>query len=501
MPRFVMANRRAGKFEAQEKIRSRESLTNVMNSSFMTGASVTTVNEPAQETARTVVRFEANEAEVAAKREALPSDIIIEPEILHFNDSIRPIELASLARDALDGPIAFGRTETLDLTIQGNGSPLNGADVILYLRAGRITRSAKKTTGQNGRVRFTFSETLNVTEIHVFPAGNFWSMLIRGPRNDDIIECPALPAAIRNLGWWHERMGISRYNKTRGRGIKVGVADTGLGVHGDIEHVTDIGTFVGELTQPEEGADVDPHGSHVCGIIGARPASKDRFAGIAPGVSLYSARVFPPNGKANQGDIANAIDALSEDYEADLINLSLGAPRGSEIVHDAIIIAAERGTLCVCAAANSNGPVEFPAAFPETLAISAIGLIGWGSVGSTASYRQPQEFERFGSENLYHANFSCFGPEITGGAPGVGIISTVPERYGFNEPYAAMGGTSMASPAACGALAAVLANDKNYKSLPRDELRTDRARTLFRQSCRDIGLDRQYQGLGMPQVS
>ena len=184
-----------------------------------------------------------------------------------------------------------------------------------------------------------------------------------------------------------------------------------------------------------------------------------------------------------------------------ILLLSLGSPQPSEIERDAIIDAAERGTLCVCAAANSNGPVEFPAAFPETLAISAIGLIGWGPVGSLASLRLPQDFERFGFDNLYHANFSCFGPEITGAAPGVGIISTVPERFGMSAPYAAMGGTSMASPAACAALAAILSRDRIYKSLPRNDMRTAHARKRFRESCCDIGLDPIYQGSGMPHLS
>ena len=70
MSRYVMANRRAGKLENQEKIRSRESLNNVISSSFMTGASVTAMNEPEQETARRVVMFEAEEAEINAKLDA-----------------------------------------------------------------------------------------------------------------------------------------------------------------------------------------------------------------------------------------------------------------------------------------------------------------------------------------------------------------------------------------------------------------------------------------------
>ena len=217
-------------------------------------------------------------------------------------------------------------------------------------------------------------------------------------------------------------------------------------------------------------------------------------------MDLVSARVFPAGRGANQGDIALAIDHLSRHWRADLINLSLGAPVGSELEHDAILDALERGTLCVCAAGNSNGAVEYPAAFDEVIAVSALGLEGWGPDGSLTSTRYPTQADRYGLGQLYLANFSCFGPEIDCCAPGVGILATVPERFGLRAPIGAMDGTSMASPAACATLAAILSNDTDYRSLPRDLTRAERARSLLRQGCVDVGLAAHYQGRGMPRV-
>jgi subtilisin len=99
---------------------------------------------------------------------------------------------------------------------------------------------------------------------------------------------------------------------------------------------------------------------------------------------------------------------------------------------------------------------------------------------------------------MFLANFSCFGPEIDCCAPGVGIISTVPERFGLTMPYAAMDGTSMASPAACGALAAILAKSIDYPGLPRDVSRAERARALLKANCRDVAMEARYQGRGIP---
>ena len=64
-----------------------------------------------------------------------------------------------------------------------------------------------------------------------------------------------------------------------------------------------------------------------------------------------------------------------------------------------------------------------------------------------------------------------------------------------------MDGTSMASPAACGALAAILAADPDYLAMPRDTVRAERARQILRSGCRDIGLIAAYEGRGLPAVS
>ena len=70
-----------------------------------------------------------------------------------------------------------------------------------------------------------------------------------------------------------------------------------------------------------------------------------RQAGIAPGVSLFNARVFcDETTGASQADIANALDELSRNRRVDLVNLSLGATSPSQIELDAIRDALERGT-------------------------------------------------------------------------------------------------------------------------------------------------------------
>lgn len=496
MPRYVMASRRAGKFRDEEKQAARAAI-DITVAAIAPAIDVVGDSDPVDNEARRTIVFDAEPGELDLFVAAAQPDVIVEPEILHRFDAIAPMDFVLANQSTLDGPVGNG--PGFDVAVRGDGKKLRGADVILFLRGGGLERQLVATTGASGNVSFDFDPFFTASALLVIPAGDFWPTIVRGPDDGVVVNCLALP---KNgpLDWWHDTVGVDRFLKTRGKGIRVGVADTGLGPHPALDHVSDVGAFINGSFDAGGGADSGSHGSHVTGTIGARPAAADDYVGIAPGVDLFSARVFPPNAGANQGDIANGIDALSKDHACDLINLSLGARVGSQIIRDAIIDAVERGTLCVCAAANSGGPVEFPAAFPETAAVSAIGKLGTAPEGTLSSIRLPANPAEFGIDNLYLANFSCRGPEITCAGPGVGIISTVPERFGLKAPYGVMDGTSMASPAACAALAAALAKDDEYRKLPRNEMRAAAARRVLVDVCRDIGLSTTLSGAGVPQA-
>jgi subtilisin len=184
--------------------------------------------------------------------------------------------------------------------------------------------------------------------------------------------------------------------------------------------------------------------------------------------------------------------------------MSLGGGQPTQAEQDAIRDAAERGTLCICSAGNEGGPIDFPGAYPECAAVSAIGQLGWAPAGSFSAGNQPQDADKLGSDSLFLATFSCFaanpGQALACTAPGVGIISTVPDKGDRRGLYMEMDGTSMASPAACGTLAAILSQSETYKALPRDRSRSNAARMALAQHCRSIGLDVKYEGRGLPQA-
>src|SRR5262249_3950054 len=157
--------------------------------------------------------------------------------------------------------------------------------------------------------------------------------------------------------------------------------------------------FDGKKHPGSQATDCAEHGSHTSGIIGARSNKPGDYQGMAAGIDLYHARVFRGEGKEDgpgQADLIHATHAPSRDNHGDLINMSLGGGPPSEAEEDAIRDAAERGTLCICSAGNEDGPIDYPGAYQECAAISAIGKVGWAPAGTFSASNRPKEAQKMG---------------------------------------------------------------------------------------------------------
>ena len=502
MPRYVLVNRRAGKFTDDAKRSSRGAVASALT--MLRSTDVIFDHQPKDETARRVVVLDADETEIRSIRENLPQDAILEPAVQRQLHRHTPIKL----RPTLPMPATTaGAVHPLySVTVKGGGAPLANIEVMFYFdHLGQTHVDTKKTDSQ-GRVSVAVPSGFTLSLVEPIPYADFWIMLVKPPASGGTIDCaPVAKADAHGTGWWHGAMKIKATDPNRGAGIKVGVIDTGCGPHPNLAHVTLVGAFIdGEQLPPNQGYDVAEHGTHTSGIIGARPSKAGDYAGLAPGCELFHARVFKdesPQGGPSQAEIIMAIDALSRDHQCDLINMSLGGGPPTQSEEDAIRDAEERGTLCICSAGNDAGAIEYPGAYQECAAVSAIGQRDWAPANTFSAGNLPNDPEMIGKNNLFLAAFSCYGPTLACAGPGVGIVSTVPARPpAAPAPYMEMDGTSMASPAACGALAVILSQDAQYKSLPRDKPRAKRARTLLANHCQTIGLDDQYQGKGVPAV-
>lgn len=450
---------------------------------------------------RHVAVIDIDPAELAAKMAEMPHNSVAERELIRSPALAYPY---ALMPTRVAGPEAPGTGSLLALQLVGSGNDaVAGAKVYVSFHSW-TDPSASVTAGgvsdADGKVAVPFDpRAWWPALVAVEPSGRYWTLVADRPQTGQILRMQELGEG-GPIRWWHLVSGVSAYGAEAGSGLRVGIIDTGVGPHPAVAHVRRLGAFTNGTFAAGDAAaaDAQTHGTHVSGILGARVEDGGTApGGVAPGADLLMVRIFGPEGGGNQGDVAGAIDLLALDNEVDIINLSLtGDP--SAIEHDAVIAAYRRGTVCVCAAGNQSGSaVGAPALYPESIAVSALGLLGGGPAGTMAAYNVPTQPDRFAPGGLFLASFSNVGPQLFCTAPGNGIISTIPAVPGDAAPYGDMSGTSMASPMVAGLLAAILSGDAEYLALPRGLERSTAARAKLTAHCQTLGLNPLYQGLGI----
>ena len=186
--------------------------------------------------------------------------------------------------------------------------------------------------------------------------------------------------------------------------------------------------------------DVDGHGTHVAGTIGASADNGIGISGVAWDVQIMALKGLNDIGTGSSADLLAAVNyatMMRRDHGINVVatNNSWGSVGGySQAMFDAIEAAGREGVLFVAAAGNfslDNDAIPFyPASYDSDNIIS---------VAATDQFNDLAGFSHVGATSV----------DI--GAPGVDIYSTLPgDSYGFQQ------GTSMAAPHVAG-VAALLA--------------------------------------------
>ncbi|HZI11694.1 MAG TPA: S8 family peptidase [Myxococcus sp.] len=228
------------------------------------------------------------------------------------------------------------------------------------------------------------------------------------------------------------------WERNHGKGVVVAVLDTGIAYedHEDFKQVPDLKgvKFVKgfDFVNDDEHANDDHgHGTHVAGTIAQATNNGEGVAGVAFEATLMPVKVLNHFGGGTTADIADAI-RFAADKGAKVINMSLGGGGYSQVMASAVEYARKKGVTVVAAAGNGGrARVEFPAAYPGAVAVSAVGPEG--TLAPYSSYGKELDIAAPG------------GDKSRGETRGV-LQNTIDPRDPSRSIYAYYQGTSMATP-------------------------------------------------------
>ncbi|MBA2938123.1 peptidase S8 [Paenibacillus sp. CGMCC 1.16610] len=230
--------------------------------------------------------------------------------------------------------------------------------------------------------------------------------------------------------------------------VVVAVVDTGVDLqHPDLKDKLLPGYNV--ISGDDQPQDDVGHGTHVTGVIAALVNNNLGVAGISWYNKVLPVKVLDQTGAGSTYSVAQGI-IWAADHGAKVMNLSLGNYADSGFLHDAIKYAYDKDVALIAASGNDNTERPgYPAAYPEVFAVAASD-----------------------SENN-KAPFSNYGDYIDVTAPGVSIASTYP-----NNQYAALSGTSMASPHVTALAALIRSTNPNLKNTEVYQIMRDTAQDI-----------------------
>lgn len=237
-----------------------------------------------------------------------------------------------------------------------------------------------------------------------------------------------------------------------GKGVIVAVLDTGLAgdhallssnIYMGYDFVRMASSFLDAGNGLDDNGDgtVDEfvgHGTHVAGII----LSTTTPTGVTDplDVRIMPVRVLNSDGMGTYADLAKGIH-YAVDNGADVINMSLTAPRLTPSLSEALAYAASHGVIVVAAAGNNDPGPNYPAHYSDRLAVIAVGATDRNDAIASFSGGLASDVDVF--------------------APGVDIYSSYP--YPANS-YALGTGTSMAAPIVSGEAAMLISKHRDWSA-------------------------------------
>jgi serine protease AprX len=282
---------------------------------------------------------------------------------------------------------------------------------------------------------------------------------VADPAPDPARLLTSFPRTVQASAAWQEAQtwgGI-------GEGVAVAVLDTGLTIGPDFD-----GRTRAYKINPRTNsvADLHGHGTHIAGIIKGRSAD-GAYVGIAPGVTLISAKIADDQGAAQTSDLLRGLQWVYDNRNGidgsgpiKVVSLSTTAAIPESYLTSALCAAVERlwsaGVVVVCAAGNRGTDRDAtwypPANDPYVITVGATDEGG-------SAHAADDTLAPFSSRG--RTQDGGYKPDIV--APGRRIVSTLaspssliarlyPDRI-VDSGHIRLSGTSMAAPVVAGAVA------------------------------------------------
>ena len=243
-----------------------------------------------------------------------------------------------------------------------------------------------------------------------------------------------------------------------GKGIRIGVIDTGISTNHSVFDRAIKGTFSG--VEGETVEDTNGHGSWCASAAAGRETVVEQgktVVGIAPDADLYALKALSNAGIGQMSWVMRCMEYAVTDFKCDIISMSLGSlfdNAGMDPISRLLNeIVYNKDVLCVVAAGNSFVPMTIGSPGGALFAVT---------VGATSlklpSADTPSTFSSKGPTTAM-----IMKPDIA--APGGNLISNdIAELIlgaGANGGYTIMAGSSMATPQVAGAFALMYQAQRN----------------------------------------
>lgn len=339
--------------------------------------------------------------------------------------------------------------------------------------------------------------------LKIWPTDGHWSMIVEVASPNDNIRL--ISTGDVDFPWWQVVVGAKKKAMHSAKGIRIGVIDLLFQPEASLKHV--------KFLEPDRLIELAPlipddqnHGRQVTAILSGRGPGK--FRGLASKAEIFflDASVLE-NGRLSAYDVDHArvrdgILNLAQNHKVDVINLSCGfGTRYLPDLKDAVEEAADLGTLCICAAGNSNKmPVEVPASYKQAIAVGGVGFSEVADIPTIMGLLAAPAKEKRALGAFSNPQFgkpfldpgAAWGPEVDVLAPSMGVVLKSRE-----EEIIDCFGTSYAAPIVSSVLACALANDQIYQDL-KNRPRYEYARRKLGEISVDLAIPRAKNPAGFP---